>query len=100
MTKRRGSLYRVLTVAAATVLGAAGLAPAARAEKPENPAPAAPACPTVGCVRVDATLDRAPAVGGTAELTWEVVAEADVDDVRVEVEFPATLAWRATPGGY
>jgi hypothetical protein len=97
---RRSPLYRTLAVATAAVLGVAGFVPAARAEQPNGPATAAPACATPGCVRVDATLDKAPAVGGTAELSWEVVAEADVDDVRIEVEFPASLAWRATPGGY
>ncbi len=51
------------------------------------------------CLAIKATVDRAPRVGEETTLTVEVKAEKDLENIRVEVDLPAALTWRATPDG-
>ncbi|WTW96401.1 hypothetical protein OG216_24855 [Streptomycetaceae bacterium NBC_01309] len=51
------------------------------------------------CFSVDASLDRAPAVGETAAIRFTVTAERAAKNVRVEAELPAGLTWATAPVG-
>ncbi|NGN66953.1 hypothetical protein G5C51_23980 [Streptomyces sp. A7024] len=52
------------------------------------------------CVQVRTELDRAPVVGGTARLTIEVSAAADVTGARLRADLPAALDWQREPAGW
>ncbi|MCF2526035.1 hypothetical protein [Yinghuangia soli] len=51
------------------------------------------------CFTVDASLDRAPAVGETATIRFTVTAEHAAKNVRVEADLPAGMTWAALPAG-
>jgi hypothetical protein len=53
----------------------------------------------VSCVSITGRLGSAPAVGGRAELTVEVVSQIDIDRVRIQVDLPDLLRWDKTPDG-
>ena len=50
------------------------------------------------CLRVTATLDRAPSVGETATLTVAVESQVDLGPVEVEISVPTTLEVASGPG--
>ncbi|GAA4603788.1 hypothetical protein BJY16_004744 [Actinoplanes octamycinicus] len=82
-----------------TVLGAgsvASAAPPGAGTEPECEVPP----DWSSCVQVVARLDRAPAVGATAQLTVEVKALVDVTGARIEADLPAALDWQSTPAGW
>ncbi|MGL5859022.1 MAG: CARDB domain-containing protein [Angustibacter sp.] len=52
------------------------------------------------CVRVDATLDRAPAVGQTARLTVTVRTDLPSEDLTTTITLPGALRWVTAPTGF
>ncbi|GAA0250909.1 hypothetical protein GCM10010492_58970 [Saccharothrix mutabilis subsp. mutabilis] len=52
------------------------------------------------CVRVGIDLPTVPEVGGTAAIGVEVAAQAEVGEVAVTVDLPATLRWERAPEGF
>jgi hypothetical protein len=53
----------------------------------------------LSCMSVNATLSALPAVGDTATVTFEVTAEFDRPDVRLNADLPAGLEWEQPPAG-
>jgi hypothetical protein len=53
----------------------------------------------VRCVHVQASFDRAPAVGETATVSFQVLSDVDVKGVRVEADVPAIASWEKVPDG-
>ncbi|MGN9814620.1 hypothetical protein ACTMUQ_04650 [Streptomyces sp. SD11] len=104
--RRRTVLGTVAATAAALVLAWTPGAQAAPAPVRAAEAPAPETSCTLGggewtrCLDIEAELDRAPAVGGDATLTVGLRASAALDDVKLKVELPATLAWRKAPTGF
>ncbi|BCJ47049.1 hypothetical protein GCM10010168_34310 [Actinoplanes ianthinogenes] len=97
MRKRRG--IAVAGLSAALVLGTGSVAyaaPAGAGTEPECEVPP----DWSSCVQVVASLDRAPAVGATAQLTIEVRALTDIDHARIEADLPAALDWQSRPAGW
>ncbi|MFF1299541.1 MULTISPECIES: hypothetical protein [unclassified Streptomyces] len=75
------------------------------------PAQAAPAAQKPGvscaipqewssCVHITTKLDRAPAVGESAQLTIEVASRIDVSDATVRADLPGALEWQSAPAGW
>ncbi|MEU6148868.1 hypothetical protein ABZ816_02600 [Actinosynnema sp. NPDC047251] len=52
------------------------------------------------CVQVGIDLPTVPEVGGTAAISVEVAAQADVGEVAVTVDLPTTLRWDRAPEGF
>jgi hypothetical protein len=89
----------VLCVATTTVtVATSGIASTA------EPLAGTGACPVLqdwsSCVEVVARLDRAPAVGETAQLAIDVRSLIDMDGARIEADLPAALGWQARPAGW
>lgn len=101
MRKRRRIAGAALAAAAVTVtaVAAGGVASGA----PPGPS-AVPDCAVPrdwsSCVQVVAKLDRAPAVGATAQLTIEVRAAVDVTGARIEADLPSAVDWQGEPAGW
>jgi hypothetical protein len=99
--KRRVIAGAALSAATVTVTALAAGGVASGAPPGASPAPGC-AVPQdwSSCVQVVAKLDRAPAVGATAQLTIEVRALVDVDGARIEADLPSAVEWQTRPAGW
>jgi hypothetical protein len=60
---------------------------------------AQPSTCDVRCVHTQASFDRAPTVGEVATISFEIVSDVDLRDVRIEADVPGIARWEAVPDG-
>ncbi|NGY62535.1 hypothetical protein G7043_26790 [Lentzea sp. NEAU-D13] len=60
---------------------------------------AAPAKCETRCVHAKAELDRAPSLGETARISFEVTSDVDLKGVRIDADVPGIARWSTVPDG-
>jgi hypothetical protein len=51
------------------------------------------------CLSVSASIERAPELGESAVLRFDVTSQHDNDAVRIEADLPGNLSWKKAPAG-
>jgi hypothetical protein len=76
----------------------AGLEPEAACTLQPNPH-VSPDNEFASCLSVSATIERAPQLGESALLRFDITSQHGDDAVRVEADLPGNLRWEKTPAG-
>src|SRR5712691_12843233 len=88
----------------AVIMAVAMSGPALASSPAASPRPAATRCTFAQqgwtqCVRVRARMNKAPAVGKTATVSFDVSAQAPVVGARLQADLPGFLRWANLPKG-
>ena len=104
LVPRHGGRGRAVVLATVLVAGIGLMGSRAVAAPPSPPEPAPHCTLSDGergvCVAVDAHLDRAPALGDTAQLTIRVTSQIEVPAATLQALLPANLSWTMPPAGF
>jgi hypothetical protein len=100
----------ITIIAACTAVVASVLVAPVSAAAPAGPAPGA-ACTLqpnphisadnefTSCLSVNASIERAPQLGESAVLGFDITAQHGADAVQIEADLPGNLSWKQAPAG-
>jgi hypothetical protein len=93
-----GAVVSSLVVAPVSTAAPAGSAPGAACTLKENPDIPAQSEWT-SCLSVNAVIERAPQLGESSVIRFDVTSQHGNDNVRIEADLPGNLRWEKAPAG-